>query len=428
MTYNFSKFFEDKSDNELDDFIEQYSSYINVNNDENTIINFKKYYQDMFDMFKREFNEKEMLSLLERLSKYKVSLELPYVVVTNELYSLKNIILTRMLEKNDSEKILELLPLFKKANNKVANVYLTTYIEKLLSTNNVRLSSLSDLIDKSIIKYYESHLIWISELAICVRDKSQYEFPELDEQLCTFGMWLNNEAKTSIQNNSKHKTINTMHSNLHFFGRKIYNYVENDEYHLLITYLEKCEFISLSIGTELALINNILLNKKVTKDALTGALSRESLTSIFESQYDLSLATDSSFVLAMCDLDHFKSINDTYGHVVGDKVLQSFVNIVKKHLRNSDIIVRYGGEEFVILLPAVKKEVAFGVLEKIRKDFEDSFIPFDTKEVKGTVSIGIAEIKPEEIFKKIYLNEYIAIADRKLYRAKNDGRNMIVAF
>ena len=428
MRYDFSKYFKDESDNELDDFVEQYSSYINVHNDEDTIVNFKNYYQNMFDMFKREFNEKEMLSFLEELSKYKVSLDLPYVVVTNELYSLKNIILTRMLEANDSKNILALLPLFKKANNKVAYIYLTTYITKLLSTNNVRLSSLADLIDRSIIKYYESHLMWISDLAICIRDKNQYEFPELDEQLCTFGHWLNNEAKIIIQNNSKHKTINTMHSNLHFFGRKIHNYVENDEYHLLITYLEKCEFISLGIGTELALINNILLNKRVDKDALTGALSRESLSNVFESQHDLSLATDTPFVLAMCDLDYFKTINDTYGHVAGDKVLHSFVSIVKEHLRNSDMIIRYGGEEFVILLPAVKKDKALNVLESVRKSFEDSFVSFGEKEVKATVSIGVTEIKPEDRYEQIYLEEYIAIADRKLYRAKNNGRNMIVAF
>ena len=427
MKYNFSKFFEDERNDELDDFVEQYSSYINVNNDEETIVNFKNYYKNMFNMFKREFNEKEMLSLLEDLSRYKVSLELPYVVVTNELYSLKNIILTRMLEENDSEKILELLPLFKKANNKVANIYLTTYIEKLLSTNNVRLSSLSDLLDRSIIKYYESHLIWISDLATCVRDKNQYEFPELDEQLCTFGYWLNNDAKNIIQNNSKHKTINTMHSNLHFFGRKIHNYVEEDEHHLLITYLEKCEFISLGIGTELALINNILLNRKVDKDALTNALSRESLSNVFENQYELSLATDTPFVIAMCDLDHFKNINDTYGHVAGDKVLQSFVSIIKEHVRNSDMVIRYGGEEFIILLPAVNKEKALNVLEKVRKSFENSFISLDGEEIKSTVSIGVTEIKPEGIYEQVHLEEYIAIADRKLYRAKDDGRNRIVA-
>ena len=427
MKYDFSKFFNNSDNEALDDFIEQYTTYINTHREEDIIQTFRNHYSEIFDTLSRSFEEKEMLTLFENLAKFKISLDLPYVIVTNELFTLKNIILTKMLNEDSSKEILKLISLFKKINDKLAYIYLTSYIEKLLTINNVRISSFSDLIDKSIIKYYESHLIWISDLAVCIRDKNQYEFPELDEQLCHFGQWLHSDAKKIIQNDTKHNNINTLHSNLHFFGRKIHNYVEKDEYHLLITYLEKCELISLNIGAELALINNILLNRKVTKDALTGALSRESLSSIFESQYELSLATDSPFVLAMCDLDNFKSINDTYGHIAGDKLLQKFVSIVKEHLRNSDIIVRYGGEEFIILLPTLKKNRAFDVLEKIRKSFEENILYLDEQEIKATVSIGITEINPEDVFNQIFLEEHVAIADKKLYRAKNSGRNKVIA-
>lgn len=426
MQYDFSKFFKNSDENALDEFIEQYTSYLNVYDADDAIVTFKNYYQEIFNTFKAPFEEEKLLSLFEKLAHHKASLDLPYVIVTNELYALKNIILSRMLEENNTAKILELITLFKHIKDKIAYIYLVSYINKLLSLNNVRLSSLSDLIDKSIIGYYEAHLLWLTNLAICAKDKQKEDFPELDENMCEFGKWLTNKAKPIIQNNSKYKTIMDLHHNLHFFGSKIYSYIEKDEYHLLITYLEKCELISLSIGTELALINNILLNKKVIKDSLTGALSRESLKGIFESQYELSLATDSPFVLAMCDLDRFKMVNDTYGHIGGDKMLEHFVGIVKKHLRNSDIIIRYGGEEFVIILPSIRKEKAYEVLDNIRQNFEKSIVNFNNQEMKTTVSMGMIEIYPEYIFKPSDLDEYISVADKKLYRAKNSGRNMVV--
>ncbi|WP_229855200.1 sensor domain-containing diguanylate cyclase [Candidatus Sulfurimonas marisnigri] len=240
-----------------------------------------------------------------------------------------------------------------------------------------------------------------NKLANSIKDKKSKNFPELDEEKCDFGKWLINDAK------------------------KMINHLKRDESHVLLTYLEKCEFISLSIGTELALIDNMLINKQISKDSLTGAVSRRGLKSIFMNQYELSLATNNSFVLAMCDLDNFKKINDTFGHVAGDKVLKHFVDIVKKHIRNSDIIIRYGGEEFTIILPAIDKTNGFKVLEKIRKDFKKNVLKFNGKSIETTVSMGLIEVHPESYYKKHFLDEYIMIADQKLYYAKNSGRNKI---
>ena len=257
------------------------------------------------------------------------------------------------------------------------------------------------------------------------RSKKIKDFPELDEVKCNFGKWLKQDAKKIIQNNSKLKLIALAHKNLHLMAKKILTHLENDESHAVLTYLEKCEVISLSIGTELALIDNMLINKQISKDSLTGAVNRQGLESIFINQYELSLATNNSFILAMCDLDNFKKINDSYGHVAGDKVLKLFVNIVKKYIRSSDIIIRYGGEEFTIILPAINKENGFKVLEKIRKNFAKSVLKFKEKNIKTTVSMGLVEINPESFYKKYFLDEYIMIADKKLYYAKNSGRNRV---
>jgi len=423
MTYNLSDIIENK-ESLLEEFIDTYTACINSAEDEKvtTVI---QYYQKIFDLFTKESELEEILKVFEELATYKLSLDIPYTIISNEIYGLENILIMNMPHDIENYKLLNLIKLFKAINNRVAHQYLLKYVDKLISQNNVRQSSLSELVEKNLITHYESHLIWLTDLAQHIRTNQKSAFPELDEKRCVFGKWLHSEAKMIIQNNSKFKAIDTIHKNLHMFAKKIYNILGMGEYHILITYLEKCEMISLSIGTELALLDHMLINKQISKDTLTGALNRNALHALFENEYELALATNTSFILAICDLDHFKDINDTYGHVAGDHVLKHFVDVVKENLRASDVIIRYGGEEFVIMLPAVNKENGYRVFEKIRQNFENSPIHFNGNDISCTVSIGMIEIHPVHMYKKIFVDEYIMMADQNLYIAKENGRNRI---
>ena len=424
--HDFSAYFDNKDNNLFDEFTDKHTTCINSYGDEkfDTLM---AHYKIIIETFDSPFELEDLIVSFEDLAKYKMSISIPYVVMTNEVYGLKNILISKIVYVNVSTKILDLLSIFKLINNRVAKVYLHNYIDELVSLNNVRINSLSDLVEKNIISHYESHLVWLTKLAKLIKGGQKKNFVELDDTMCEFGIWLHEDAKKIIHNNSKYKAINNLHQSLHLFAKKIFNQIARDEYHILITYLEKCELISLSIGTELALIDNILMNKRITKDSLTGALNREALRGVFESQYELSLATNRSFVLAMCDLDFFKNINDTYGHVAGDQLLKSFVKVVKQNIRASDIIVRYGGEEFTIILPAINKEKGKEVLEKIRQSFQESYIEFNEKKVQTTISIGMIEIKPDSEYKKSFVDEYIMVADRELYMAKKGGRNRVEA-
>jgi len=425
MIYDFSQFFKNNNEFLLDEFIDKYTSHLHT--EENNFSIFTEHYKNIFTTFSRPFELDDILNDFEKLAIHEVSLEHPYIIIINEVYGLKNLLISQMTnpEINANSTVFEFLELFNKITNKIAQIYLNEYIIKLLSINSIRINSIADLIDRNIIRHYESHLIWLTNLARSIKNTNNEIFPELDDKKCDFGRWLQGEAKQLIQNNSKLKAIDTLHMNLHLFGKKIQKHMQKDNYHILITYLEKCELLSLSIGTEIALVDNILMNKKITKDHLTGALNRNGLDSVFESQYELSLATNNSFVLAMCDLDYFKKVNDTYGHIAGDKMLKLFVEVAKKYIRNSDVIIRYGGEEFVIMLPAIEKAKGYDVLEKIRIEFEKSFLIFKEEEIRTTVSIGLLEIKPENYYKHNFINEYINIADQKLYIAKKNGRNRV---
>ncbi|SFQ01890.1 GGDEF domain-containing protein, partial [Hydrogenimonas thermophila] len=125
--------------------------------------------------------------------------------------------------------------------------------------------------------------------------------------------------------------------------------------------------------------------------------------------------------LVIFDIDFFKKINDKYGHLAGDKVLKAFASLLMHRMRESDIVVRYGGEEFIAILPETSKKRAFITVESIRKVVEEMKVHIDSIDlIRITMSAGISEYNYEDS-----LEEWIKRADDALYLAKDRGRNRI---
>jgi diguanylate cyclase (GGDEF)-like protein len=124
---------------------------------------------------------------------------------------------------------------------------------------------------------------------------------------------------------------------------------------------------------------------------------------------------------AMIDLDHFKNINDTYGHPTGDRVLKSLARVLQQRLRRTDIIGRYGGEEFAVMLPDTDGSKAAGVLDEIRQDFSQVRQRSEQDEFHVTFSCGIADFPRYQ--DAAIINK---VADEALYHAKHQGRNRVV--
>ena len=162
------------------------------------------------------------------------------------------------------------------------------------------------------------------------------------------------------------------------------------------------------------------LERLATTDALTGALNRRRLFEVAAAELARADRYEQPLCVAMLDLDHFKSINDRYGHAVGDEALRAVTAVVRERLRVVDVLGRYGGEELVVVLPQTARDAAQVALERIRAAVAEVRL-FSAPEARVAVSGGLVQAKSGES-----LDEALGRADAALYEAKHGGRNRIV--
>ena len=165
------------------------------------------------------------------------------------------------------------------------------------------------------------------------------------------------------------------------------------------------------------------LEPLATTDHLTGLYNRHYFTSELVKQINIWRRHQQSLTIIILDIDYFKKVNDTYGHLAGDYALKSLAKICKSQLRDIDTLARIGGEEFAILLPATSVNGGLQIAERIRKVAEDYEYEYEGNTFHMTVSLGIAELTDEAWS----ITEFIGAADDMLYKAKHAGRNRCVA-
>lgn len=168
-----------------------------------------------------------------------------------------------------------------------------------------------------------------------------------------------------------------------------------------------------------------LLHNQTIKDPLTNTYNRRYLENILPMLINNAKRRNGKIAFLMLDIDYFKKVNDTYGHKAGDTVLKAISDIIKKSIRKSDILIRYGGEEFLIILQNVNDyDDIYKVAEKIRSSVEKTNIHIDENIIHKTISIGIS-IFPDNCSEG---NECIKDSDIALYKAKEEGRNKIIFY
>lgn len=179
---------------------------------------------------------------------------------------------------------------------------------------------------------------------------------------------------------------------------------------------------SLAVSVSTRLRRSAEIASEAHRDALTGLANRRALAVEFDRARKQAAHEETPITIAMLDLDHFKKINDTYGHVAGDEVLKGLAGVLLRVLRGSDFVCRWGGEELVVLLPETAEIEAAFVVEKVLAAFRAERFTVDGGEFQVTFSAGVVGVPPGAA-----LEEAVGHADRRLYRAKSKGRNRVVS-
>jgi diguanylate cyclase (GGDEF)-like protein len=167
------------------------------------------------------------------------------------------------------------------------------------------------------------------------------------------------------------------------------------------------------------------LERLARTDMLTAITNRRHFFELAENQFALAQRYDHQLAIMMLDVDHFKSINDRYGHLAGDSVLQAVAQKCQSHMRSTDIFARYGGEEFIFLLPEQTEVGAVELAERLRQLLEQAEVKFEVWSLKVTASFGLALIQKES---GLTLEQMIDRADQALYQSKRDGRNRVTVW
>lgn len=160
------------------------------------------------------------------------------------------------------------------------------------------------------------------------------------------------------------------------------------------------------------------LSRKVDIDPLTGVYNRSKLRFLLINKLEQAYFENGTFAILFVDLDHFKMINDTYGHLEGDRVLVEFSHLIRGSLRSSDLFCRWGGEEFIIVLDNTEAEAAYSIAEKLRGIVQENDFHLNHP---LTISIGISGYDS-----KSTIDDIIKAADQAMYKAKSQGRNQTV--
>ncbi|MCE0494413.1 sensor domain-containing diguanylate cyclase [Vibrio salinus] len=301
------------------------------------------------------------------------------------------------------------------------------FSHKFLGIIGVGLSSnaVSQIIEK-YKKRYERDIYFINDLGdVTLQGKTQENFRSIHDR-----PGLKNIAQKIL-------TSPSMSGSYQFNGET--RYISSrwvDEFQWFIIVEQKDEFNGLILKR--AIINNLVISLLValsviilahwvfknyqsrletmaTKDKLTGVHNRQVFDELVQTKCEVTTVKDAPLSLALLDIDHFKEVNDTYGHTIGDFVLTRVADTCLSHLSGRGEVCRWGGEEFVLVLPFIDKEKALQLLESVRKEIQNQS---ETPNV--TVSIGLVEREPME-----RVQSMLSRADKAMYKAKKQGRNNV---
>lgn len=357
----------------------------------------KKYITTKTKSYYALHNNQKIIGMLEFSEKLHSKL-LEFLELSGFCISLKiqNIILSERMQKN-----IDFHASIKNIAKIIETQYETNYIVPIIGEMIDKFVS-----DHLVYIFINNELVWpssckdekIFELIKCLNNNSEYILTP-DKKIGLFPMISENKLLGCIVTKSTDNILSEKE----------------------IEYLEQLSNQSATTLNRANVYAEIL--KHATLDALTGFYNRRQLEERIKQEVSSAKRQHRNLCAIMTDIDYFKKVNDTYGHAAGDLVLKTVSREIKNQLRDYDVAGRYGGEEFVILLPFTQLDEAQMVAERLRKAIETKKIDIsklcpDEDCINITISLGVAEYKDEE--------DFIINADKALYKAKESGRNKVI--
>ena len=265
-----------------------------------------------------------------------------------------------------------------------------------------------------------NHDRWYEGLIATLMCHLPYDEHDVDEEAfrhCRFGQWLYGEGQRLLNDHPSYAAIEGEHRRMHqMAGRLLIAAAEGtrigvQDYELFTSARKSLQLEAASLKRELEdLLSHV--------DPLTGVNSRNLLLSVLRELHALVKREVMPCSVVMMDLDHFKNVNDTYGHQAGDRVLIACARYVMQHLRPYDKVFRYGGEEFVITLQNATPEVALGAVNNLREGLANMPVHYNDMLIGVTASFGVAPLTPDHT-----VEQTLDHADQALYEVKSGGRN-----
>jgi diguanylate cyclase len=286
----------------------------------------------------------------------------------------------------------------------------------MLDLASDELRSVIQQLDQSIY----NHEQWSKRLVrtvVCHTLADEHDIATDAHRHCLFGQWFYNHASPMVQKQPGFIAIGIEHQRMHEHAGRLLRNARNgaeipaSEYDAFENVLDR---LRLQIHTLRREFSDLLYNR----DPLTGTNSRLGMLTTLREQKDMVRRQVQSCSLVLLDVDHFKEVNDRYGHSVGDKVLCAFASYLTQHSRSYDKVYRYGGEEFVICMPGLSSDQALVVVERLRLGIAEMATGHEGQEIRVTASCGIVALDPV-----VPVEDSLDRADKALFAAKAAGRN-----
>jgi diguanylate cyclase (GGDEF)-like protein len=293
----------------------------------------------------------------------------------------------------------------------------SNHSDKSLTTRNT-LAAIRDL-DLAIAH----HIDWLRNIhatLITHRPADANDLRVDAHHLCDFGKWFYGAGMANHQLDAGYAEIDKTHHAMHDAARKLLDHSAAGAPIDLSDY-ENFMDLAIAFKQEVRTFQYALINQVCTVDHLTGAWNRHALAMKLLEESERTQRSGQCCALCMMDIDYFKRVNDRFGHKVGDEVLQAFTSIVSTELRKYDSLFRYGGEEFLMLLPNTTLENAALLLNRIRETLSETDIPVGNgATIRLTASFGVAQLACQET-----VEDALEHADHALLAAKAGGRNKV---